>query len=115
MIWFMATAKRTLVCFSSAWGSPRSVKTLPELRTTSVLFFAFAIMLLVILFGRLQSAADQIHVRFRCFDAFCRFLLKGMEHINGAFEADSVYRPIFSSSGSNTQRYHTGGGLRAPL
>src|SRR5262245_20459966 len=94
MIWFMATAKRTLVCFSAAWGSPRSVKTLPELRATSVLFFVFAITLLVILFGRFQSAADQIHVRLRCFDAFRRFLLKRMEHINGVFETDRVYRPI---------------------
>src|SRR5229473_8694745 len=39
----MATARRAFVCFSSAFGRPRSAKTFPELGIIPVLFFRAAI------------------------------------------------------------------------
>ncbi len=36
-MWLMATARRTLVCFSCALGRRRSAKTLPELLTMRIL------------------------------------------------------------------------------
>src|SRR5208282_5838713 len=54
MICWIATARRTFVCFSPASRSPRSANTFPELRTTDSLFLdtlfrPFAISRLVVL------------------------------------------------------------------
>src|SRR5882672_8343174 len=51
MIRFIATARRTLVCFSSALGNRRSANTLPELpATSSFLLFLFAMPRLGVMF-----------------------------------------------------------------
>src|SRR5437870_537527 len=94
MIWFIATARRTFVCFSSASGNPRSAKTLPELRTMVVLLFLFAISNLVIFLRSFQPLADQSHVRQAGLHTFCRLLLEGVKHINCALKSNGVNRPI---------------------
>src|SRR5208337_5283899 len=90
----MATARRTLVFFSVAIFSPRSRKTLPELRTTERLLLRFAITRLVILSCHPQSLTNQVHVRLSGLDSFRRLLLKSMQHINSAFESHRVNRPV---------------------
>src|SRR6266849_6351358 len=70
MIWFIATARRTLVCFSSALGSRRSAKTLPELRATvCFLLFLLAMPRLVVLLSQSEPLGYQLHISSRCLDS----------------------------------------------
>src|SRR5262245_46429328 len=90
MIWFMATARRTFVCFSSASRNPRSANTLPELRTIVVLLFLFAIANLVIFLRSFQPLADPFHVRQTGLHTFCRLLLEDVKHINCVLKSHGV-------------------------
>src|SRR6266496_1461517 len=55
MICWIATARRTFVCFSLASRSPRSANTFPELRTTDSLFRLFAISIPVLGYASAQN------------------------------------------------------------
>src|SRR5271165_1895053 len=90
----MATASRTLVCFSSASRRPRSANTFPELGTTASLFFPFAISRLVILARRLEPSGNQFHVRLGCLYSFRRFLLESVKNIQSLIELYAIYRTI---------------------
>src|SRR5271169_4631178 len=56
MIWLIATASRTLVCFSSGFRTPRSANTFPELATAPGLSFRFAIPLLIVRPGLVEAS-----------------------------------------------------------
>src|SRR5271156_1275330 len=90
----MATAKRTLVCFSSASRRPRSANTFPELGITVSLFFRFAMSRLVILACHLQSPRNQFHIGLSRLYAFRRFLLERMQHVRSVIELHGIYRPV---------------------
>src|SRR5229473_5697980 len=90
----MAKARRTLVCFSSALGRPRSAKTLPELGITSSLFLLIAMLCLVMLSCQTKPASSQFDIRLRCSDTAGRFLLEQVEYVDGALKPHGVGRPI---------------------
>src|SRR5260370_15241025 len=90
----MATARRTLVCFSSASRRPRSANTFPELATTPSRLFPFAISRLVILAGRLEPSRNQFHVRLGRLYSFRGFLLKSVKNIESLVKLHGVHRTI---------------------
>src|ERR1035438_7633300 len=90
----MATASRTLGCFSSASRRPRSANTLPDPGITKSLFRPFAISRLVILARRFQPAGNQFHIGLGRLDSPRRFLLEGMKNIDGLAEFHGVHRTI---------------------
>src|SRR6266478_2981715 len=94
MICWIATARRTFVCFSSPLRSPRSANTLPELRTTDSLFRPFAISLLVVLAGHSEPPRNQLDVGLRRLSALRRLLLERMQDIDCVLELYRVYRPV---------------------
>ncbi len=94
MISLIATAKRTFVCFSSAFGRPRSANTLPELATTRGLSFGFAIPHLKVHPGLLKSPAYLFNSPFCRSYASGRLLLESVEHVNHTFKSARVNRTI---------------------
>src|ERR1035438_1069269 len=94
MIWLIATARRTLVCFSSASRRPRSANTFPDPCTTKSLVLQFAISRLVILARGLEPVRNQFHVRLGRLHSPRRFLLEGMENIDGLAELHGIHRTI---------------------
>src|SRR5271156_937255 len=90
----MATARRTLVCFSSARGRPRSAKTLPELGITPSLFLVLAMLRLVVLFCQSKTLRDQVDIRLGRSDATGRFLLENVQHVDGALKPYRIGGPV---------------------
>src|SRR5579863_4551584 len=91
----MATARRTLVCFSWALGRRRSAKTLPELLVMGILpsflglaFFGMACLIFDA--GCVQPLRDYPDIFSRCANAAGRFLLENMEYIDGPRELDRI-------------------------
>src|ERR1035438_837443 len=98
MICWIATARRTFVCFSPASRSPRSANTFPELRTIDSLFLdslfrRFAISCLVVLAGHSQPTRDQLHITLGRLSALRRLLLERVQHINRMLELYRVHGP----------------------
>src|SRR5216684_8902136 len=90
----MATASLTFVCFSSALVTPRSAKTLPELGTTSGLFFVFGISHLIVRPGFVEPSSNQLDI-FPCRPYPARgLLLERMKHVDSIFKLDRVNGPI---------------------
>src|ERR1017187_6042296 len=90
----MATARCTLVCFSSASRRPRSANTFPEPGTTASLFFPLAISRLIIVARRLEPAGNQSTFAWGRLYSSRRFLLEGMKNINGLAEFHGIHRTI---------------------
>src|ERR1700739_3624585 len=94
MIWLIVTASRTFVCFSSAFVTPRSAKTLPELEITSDLTLPFCISHLIVSPSITKPSTNQLGV-FPCGLYPARgLLLEGMKYVDGLLEFDRVYRSI---------------------
>src|SRR6266566_6299976 len=94
MICWIATARRTFVCFSSASRSPRSANTFPELRATDPLFRPFAISCLVVLAGDSEPPRNQVHIALSRLSALRRLLLERMQHVNRMLELYHVHGPV---------------------
>src|ERR1051326_9217233 len=90
----MANASRTFVCFSAASFTPRSAKTLPELRRTFAPRLLLAMPALIVCLRRSQSPGNQVDFRLWCLDRSRRFLLERMQQINGVFKSYRVNRPV---------------------
>src|SRR2546422_10913572 len=90
----MATARRTFVCFSSALGRPRSAKTLPELGTTSGLFFLLAISHLIVRPGFIEPSTNQLDIFPRRLYPARRLLLERMKHVDSTLKLDCINRPV---------------------
>src|SRR2546425_13363991 len=108
MICWIATARRTFVCFSSALRSPRSANTLPELRTTDSLFRPFAISCLVVLAGHSEPPRNKLDVGLRRLSALRRLLLKRMHYINRMLELYRVSRPVSIAAVVGNDFQHAG-------
>src|SRR5271156_843445 len=99
MICWIASARRTFVCFSAASRSPRSANTFPELRTSDSLFLdslvrPFAISCLVILASHLEPPRNQFNIALGCFSSPRRLLLERMQHVNRMLELYRVHGPV---------------------
>src|ERR1700719_2083580 len=94
MICWIATARCTLVRFSSALRSPRSANTFPELRTTDSLFRPFAISCLVVLAGHFEPPRNQVHVALGRLFARRRLLLERMQLVHRMCEHCRVHGPV---------------------
>src|SRR6202041_1185861 len=94
MIWLIATASRTLACFSCALRMRRSAKTLPELGVTPDLFFVFGIARLIVRPGLTEPSGDQLDIRACCLYATGRLLLEYMQRVNCVFKLDRVNQAI---------------------
>src|SRR5690348_7856762 len=94
MICLMATANRTLVCFSPASRNPRSANTFPELRVTTVSCFPCAITNLVVFPGCAKPPRNQLYVDLGRLSALRRFFLKRMQNVNCPFKLHRVHRAI---------------------
>src|ERR1700693_5153683 len=90
----MATASRTLVCFSSALAMPRSAKTFPELGTTSDLFFVFRISHLIVRPGFVEPSANQFDIFPRRLYPAGRLLLERMKHVDSTPKFNRVNSAI---------------------
>src|ERR1700732_2551205 len=111
MIWLIATASRTFVCFSSALVTPRSAKTLPELGITSGLTLPFCISHLIVGPSIVEPSTNQ-HGIFPCRLYPARgLLLEGMKHVDRVLKFDRVHRSIgvsamvLDSSGESRKYY----------
>src|SRR6185437_15562731 len=89
----MASASRTFVCSSSAFASPKSANTFPELISNSGSFL-LAMTLLIKLAGNLQPLPYVLHILLRRLDALLRFLLKRVKRVNHICEANRIDRTI---------------------
>src|SRR5579871_5862881 len=92
MIWLIVTARRAFVCFSSASGSCRSLKTFPELGVTEVLFL-FCETCFIVFLCYPQPFSDQIDIRLCCLRTTPRFFLEGVKYVYRAFKAHRVNCP----------------------
>src|SRR5271170_8394666 len=103
MICWIASARRTFVCFSPASRSPRSANTFPELRTIDSLLLdslvrPFAISCLVVLAGYFEPPRNQVDIALGCFSSPRRFLLERMQHVNRMLELYRVHGPVSISA-----------------
>src|ERR1700678_3769229 len=94
MIWLIATASRTLACFSCGLRIPRSAKTLPELGVTPDLFFVFGVARPIVRPGLTEPSGDQLDIRACCLYSSGRLLLECMQHVNCVFKVDRVNHAI---------------------
>src|SRR5579862_6119073 len=90
----MATARRTFVSFSSAFGSWRSAKTLPELRVTCFPLPLVVMTCLVIFLSQFEPLGYQLNVFSWRFDSARGLLLKSVEHIDSIRKTNRIDRSI---------------------
>lgn len=70
------------------------MKTLPELGTTSALFFLFGISQLIVRPGFIKPSANQFDILPRRLYPARRFLLERMKHVDSSLKCDRVNHPI---------------------
>src|SRR5215204_6010249 len=88
----MCSVNSALSSSCSAFGSPRSAKTLPLLSSTSILvFFGMLFLpLFVVTFRVRMSVADRVDFTLGRADALGRLLLKCVKHVNRVLELHGV-------------------------